>query len=92
MSAVHFANLTRGLLCPHLVGYEVRYTRIQSTSCEQKRWHDVIFGAGPDLLMTMALGRLAIVHDQSERPRETRAMWQGLVFVRRACEHLWGCR
>lgn len=87
---VHFLNLSRGLLCAPATRGTIHYSRIQSTSCEQKRWGDVIIGAGADLLMHMALGHDIIVHDHSERPRETRAMWQGLAFVRRACETIWG--
>lgn len=90
---LHFANLTRGLLCPHLPPLDithVRYCRIQSTSCEGKRWRDIIIGAGPELLMAMAHGVPTVVHDVSERDRETRAMWQGLAFVRRTCETVWG--
>jgi hypothetical protein len=36
------------------------------------------------------LGHEVIVHDRSERERETRACWMGLSFIRRCCEHLWG--
>lgn len=92
MADLHFANLSRGLLCEHLGDVaitDIRYCRIQSTSCEQKRWGDVIAGAGPELLMAMAQGMQIHVHDVSERNRETRAMWQGLAFLRRACETLW---
>ncbi|WP_043654432.1 hypothetical protein [Nocardia thailandica] len=87
---IHFANLTRGLLCPHLHGVDVHYTRIQSTQCEGKHWPQVLASAGPDLLMAMALGHEIVVHDVSERDRETRAMWQGLTFIRRTCETVWG--
>ncbi|WP_280465968.1 hypothetical protein [Nocardia brasiliensis] len=90
MSSMHFVNLTRGKFCPHIVGLDVHYCRIQSTSCEQKRWEDVIRDAGPDLLMAMATGKRIIVHDVSERNRETRAMWQGLAFLKRAAETVWG--
>lgn len=87
---LHYANLTRGALCPHFSnGCECsRFTRIQSTSCEQKRWDDVIHGAGPDFLHFMGQGVPIIVHDFSERPRETRAMWQGLTWLRYASQRI----
>lgn len=86
---MHYANLTRGTLCPHFAGCECsRFTRIQSTSCEQKRWDDVIHGAGPDFLHHMGLGVALVVHDLSERPHETRAMWQGLAWLRYAAERI----
>lgn len=86
----HYANLTNGLDCPHLdVIPEWGYTRIQSTHCEAKRWDLVLYGAGPDMLMHMARGHTIVVHDKSERERETRAMWQGLTFVRLAAQRAW---
>lgn len=90
---IHFINLTRGLYCPHLGGTgpeREHYCRIQSTHCEQKNWPGVVHGAGPDLLILAAAGADITVHDCSENDHETRAMWQGLAFVRRACETLWG--
>lgn len=87
---IHFANLTRGLLCPHLDGLgAVRYCRIQSSHCESKYWPGIIYGAGPEMLVMLAAGETVVVHDVSERDRETRAMWQGLTFLRRTCETLW---
>jgi len=88
---IDYYNLSNGLNCPHTrLIFPRRFCRIQSTSCEQKRWDAVIYGAGPDMLMTLALGHPVTVHDRSEKPRETRAMWQGLAFVKRACETIWG--
>ncbi|PPJ36451.1 hypothetical protein C5E45_20620 [Nocardia nova] len=90
---LHFANLSRGLLCEHLHSIDpssMRFCRIQSTSCQQKRWSDIVTGAGPELLMALARGVPVRVHDVSERNRETRAMWQGVAFLRRACETVWG--
>lgn len=89
---INYANLTRGLLCATNVGTTPifdHYCRIQSTHCEQKLWPAVINGAGPDLLMNAAMQHICIVHDQSEKLRRTRALWQGLTFVRMTCEILW---
>lgn len=84
---VHYANLTNGVLCaPH----NGRFTRIPSTFCEQKMWGRVIYGAGPDVLTTLARGYSVIVHDQSEKRRATRAQWQGLSWLRYACSLAWG--
>lgn len=88
---IHFINLSRGFLCPHAAHLETpHFTRIQSTHCEQKRWDLVIFGAGPDLLYNLATGERCIVHDCSEKDRETRACWQGLAWLRLACSVRWG--
>lgn len=86
----HFRNLSRGLLCPCKTSAErLRYTRIPSTWCEQKLWDRVIDGAGPELLFALANGHIGIVHDLSERSRETRACWQGLSWLRYACWRAW---
>lgn len=91
MTLIHVANLTNGLFCPHIEDLpNLRYSRIQSTHCEQKRWAQVVSGAGPDILMNFALGHDIVVHDKSEHHHETRACWQGLAFVRFACETQWG--
>jgi len=90
---VHYANLTNGLHCPHLDLEHVpnlRIVRIQSTWCEQKRWGDVLLTAGADLLYQLARGETCVVHDVSERPRESRACWQGLSWLRYALAVAWG--
>lgn len=79
-------------MCPHLAGLDsgsLRFTRVQSTMCEQKLWDAVIMSLGPDLYWHLAQGSEVIVHDKSERDRETRACWQGLRLIRRACETVW---
>lgn len=86
---VDFVNLSaRG---PHSLPVPGGHVcRIQSTQCERKQWESVLYGAGPDLLYQLARGAYVVVHDTSERPRLTRAVWQGLPFIRRSCELLWG--
>lgn len=84
---VHYANLTNGVLC---APEGSRYCRIPSTWCEQKQWGKVLYGAGPDLLAMLAVGRPVVVHDQSERRRRTRAQWQGLSWLRYATARAWG--
>lgn len=84
----HFRNLSRGLSCPcptpkfHII-------RIQSTHCEQKHWDRILHDVGAELLFTIASGQVAIVHDMSEHPHESRACWQGLSWIRYACFRTW---
>ncbi|MDA1359783.1 hypothetical protein O1R50_09125 [Glycomyces luteolus] len=85
-TAEHYRNLTRGLLCGPS-GSKV--LRIQSTHCEQKLWAQLLWQIPDQLLWDLACGRTVIVHDQSERDRETRAMWQGLQLVRIVTETSW---
>lgn len=87
--SLHFINLTNGLAClPHVD--EPRYMRLQSTWCEQKRWDDVLFTLPPDFYMALAKGQSITVHDVSERPRRTRACWQGITCAKVSCALEWG--
>jgi hypothetical protein len=85
-TAEHYRNLTRGLLCGPK---DSKVLRIQSTHCEQQRWEQILWQIPDQLLWDLARGRTVIVHDQSERARETRAMWQGLQLVRIVTETAW---
>lgn len=84
--STHYANLTNGVICAPA---NANLTRIPSTWCEQKRWSKVLYGAGADLLATLASGYTCVVHDQSEKQRATRAQWQGLSWLRYACSMAW---
>ena len=84
----HFRNLSRGLLCKcPTPRYHIM--RLQSSHCEQKHWDRILHDVGAELLYTLANGHVAIVHDVSERNRDTRACWQGLSWIRYACHRAW---
>lgn len=89
---IHFYNLTNGLAClgEGTSRDSPRFMRIQSTHCEQKRWADVIYGAGPDFLWHLAHDAEIVVHDESEKPRTTRALWQGVEVIRVFAGFVWG--
>lgn len=88
---IDFFNLTRGLLCEHHQNHpNPHYLRIQSTLLEQTQFSRVLETVGPDLLYHLAVGSRTCVHDVSERPRVTRALWQGMTWISFACERLWG--
>lgn len=88
MAVQHYRNLTNGLKCncstPHC-----RFIRLQSTACEQKHWDKVLHELGADFYFELARGTTCIVHDKSEKNRETRACWQGLSWIRYACHRAW---
>ncbi len=88
---VHFRNLTRGLICecPSWTVHQSRVVRIQSTACEQKRWDAILREVGADFYYCLAKGDAVVVHDRSERNRETRACWQGLSWIRYATHRAW---
>jgi hypothetical protein len=85
-ATVHYANLTRGVAC---APKNAKLCRIQSTQCEAKAWDRVLMSVPDELIAGVALGQFTVVHDFSERPRETRAMWQGLTLVRIMMELRW---
>jgi hypothetical protein len=84
--AVHYANLTRGVACapPNAL-----LCRIQSTQCEAGQWERVLLSVPDDLIARAALGQFIVVHDRSEKSRETRAMWQGLTLAKITMEFSW---
>jgi hypothetical protein len=90
----HYINLSNGVRCPHysMIKYVLKepiyWMRIQSTQCEQKLWPQILRTLGPQFYMDAA-SRPLLIHDQSERNRETRAMWQGLSWVRYALNRAW---
>lgn len=91
MKVRHYANLSNGVFCECFARETVdAFTRIQSTALEQKLWSSVVHGAGPDLLMHLAMGVRCVVHDVSERERRTRAVHQGLPWLRGVCQLAWG--
>jgi len=89
MTTYHYANLSNGLECPHLKHIPYSLVRIQSTWCEQKRWEDILMTLSPDIFFRLAQGDRCIIHDVSEKPRITRAVWQGLPWIRFACRKAW---
>lgn len=88
----YFINLSNGLICNSngcFPDRPLKFVRIQSTWCEQKRWAPILDTLGADFLMALAEGRNVVVHDKSEKNRQTRAGWQGLSWIRYACMHAW---
>lgn len=83
---VHFANLTRGVKCAPKTA---RLARIQSTQLEANQYERVLLSVPDELIALAALGQFVVVHDYSEKPRETRAMWQGLTLARVMMELRW---
>jgi hypothetical protein len=84
---MNFINLTNGLKClpldnPHFI-------RIQSTALEQKLFNNMISDISDDLLYNLAIGEQCIIHDQSEKHKYTRAIWQGMEFIEFCCNKLW---
>lgn len=89
MTIKHYINLSNGWICGCDVPSPHGITRIQSTACEQKRWASILDTLGADLLYNLAQGNACVIHDRSEKERETRACWQGLSWIRYATHRAW---
>lgn len=87
----HLTNLSRGLLshCLAEPGDATCTVRIPSTWCEQKKWNDILVTLPPQMWILMSLSVPLVMHDVSEKPRETRAVWQGLSWIRFAVNCAW---
>lgn len=92
MTTRHFINLTNGLQAIEEYGLDpsdVRFIRIQSTWCEQKRWEDILMALSDDFLMQAALGHECVVYDYGAGKPVPRAVWQGLEWVKFVLWRLW---
>ena len=65
------------------------FIRIQSTACEQKRWDFIIQELDYSFLMDLALGEIVMVHDMGANKETSRAIYQGLEFVKFALNKNW---
>lgn len=80
-NALIYLNLTNGI--EYLKQFNnVRYIRIQSTACEQKRWEYILSQISDDFLLNLAIGKMIIVFDTSARKEVSRALYQGLEFIK----------
>jgi len=77
----YYYNLTNGL---HFKSHNkpMGFIRIQSTACEQKRWNFILQDLDNDFLYNLAIGNICVVCDLSERKKETRALYQGLEWIK----------
>lgn len=79
----HFINLTNGIQAIEDYGLtDVRFVRIQSTACEQKRWEDILMQLSDDFMISAALGYQCVVYDYGANKDVPRAIWQGLEWVK----------
>ena len=63
--------------------------RIQSTACEQKRWDFILQDLDYSFLMSIALGENVTVIDFSAKKENTRAVYQGLEFIKYVLNKYW---
>jgi hypothetical protein len=87
----HYLNLSNGIYLLNRVpfGEPWHFLRLQSTACEQKRWGPILDDIDYGLLVPLAAGAECIVYDCGARKPLARALWQGIAWVRFACETRW---
>lgn len=88
----HYINLFGGIEwlpavdSPHP---QIRFCRIQSTALEQKRFDFVIRDLDHGLLFDLSQGIHCVVYDVSAHKPESRAVYQGLVWVSFVLNYFW---
>lgn len=81
--SIIYLNLTNGIEALSVFNVrEFRVIRIQSTWCEQKLWSKIIEDIDYDFLMNLALGNPCIIYDFGAKKLTSRAVYQGVEFVR----------
>lgn len=85
----HYVNLTNGIFQIEKNPQHCTFIRIQSTACEQKRWQEIILNLSDDLLLNLALGNTCYVYDCGAHKKVSRAIWQGLEWIKYALNAVW---
>lgn len=67
----------------------VGLVRIQSTWCEQKRWDKILQDLDYGFLLDLALGHDVVVYDASAQKDVSRALYQGLEWIRYVLTRRW---
>ena len=84
----NFYNLTNGLEFGAFLN-PYSFIRIQSTACEQRRWDFILQDLDNDFLFNLAIGTECVVYDLSEKKEETRALYQGLEWIKFVLNRRW---
>jgi len=89
MKEICYINLTNGIEAAPKLPLGYHFIRIQSTLCERKCWSKLLLDLDYDFLMNLALGNQCVVFDYSPKKKISRAIYQGLVFVKYVLERRW---
>jgi hypothetical protein len=83
-----YLNLTNGIEYYPQFPY-AKFIRIQSTHCEQKQWDKIIRELDYDFLINTAKGEIIIVLDTSNKKKESRALYQGVPWIKYVLNRRW---
>lgn len=87
-----YLNLTNGIEFLEKLDLsisQVKFVRIQSCACERHLWDKLINELDYNFLLDLALGYNVKVLDTSAKKKESRAMYQGLEFVKYVLNRVW---
>lgn len=86
-----YLNLTNGIeFIPKLSGHDkLKFIRIQSTACEQKRWDFILQELDYNFLLDLALGNNVTVVDYGANKEVSRACYQGVEWIKYALNKCW---
>lgn len=83
-----YLNLTNGLeYIDEVKDYKI--IRIQSTLCEAKCWDKLIADLDYNFLLDLAQGNIVEIYDTSSKKKESRALYQGLQFIKYTLNRRW---
>lgn len=91
-SAKWYVNVTNGIeAIPILESASIPYSfvSIQSTHLEQKHFDLMLRSLGANFLINLALGVECVVVDYGANKLNSRAIYQGLPFIKYTCEKIW---
>lgn len=89
MKEINYVNLTNGIeAIPKLKG-NFRFIRIQSTFCEQHLWNRLLQDLDNDFLFNLALGNSVTIYDYGAGKPNSRALYQGVEFIRYVLTRRW---
>lgn len=88
MKTIKYLNLTNGLEYADEVG-EYKVIRIQSTICEAKNWNKLIQDLDYNFLLDLAQGNKIEIYDTSSKKNVSRALFQGVEFIKYAINRRW---
>ncbi len=94
MKLKSYLNLTNGLNYLSILKDKVDlsnadFVRIQSTACEQKLWHKILVELDYNFLVDIASGNQVFVFDTSACKNKSRALYQGLEWVKYFLNRYW---
>lgn len=88
MAIINYLNLTNGLEYMNKID-NYKLVRIQSSICESKKWDKLIKELDYNFLFDLAQGNMIQIYDTSSKKKESRALYQGVEFIRYVLLRRW---